>query len=91
MPQTYGVGRLGGRVGHLLVGLIACLTSLEGLAMSSLLLLLDEIAATAAASGGDVDQAASLEVVLLADVGTLKGHRDKVKTEAAGSPEHQAL
>lgn len=64
------------------------LTTHGSIPMSSLLLLLDKIAATAAAGGGNVDQAAALEVVLLADVGTLKGHGNPVKSEAAGSPEH---
>jgi hypothetical protein len=89
MLPKHGYVRLVGRVGHLLVGLVS-LANDGGIAVGSLLLLLDKIAATAAAGGGNVDQAAALEVVLLSDVGTLKGHGDPVKSEAAGSPEHQA-
>lgn len=52
---------------------------------------MDEIAATAAAGGSEIDKTASLEVVLFSEVGTLKGQRNPVKAEACRSAEHQAL
>jgi hypothetical protein len=57
----------------------------------SLLLLLDEGAAAAAARKSDVGQATALEVVLAADLGTLHGEGDAGKANAGGSAEEQAL
>ncbi len=65
--------------------------SQERLVMGGLLLLLDQIADTAAAGGGDVGDAVALEVVLLADIGALHGHGDPVKTEASRGTEEEAL
>jgi hypothetical protein len=80
------------RNSHALVGLIAlgrsrCLS----LTVLSLLVLLNEIAATTAACSGEVDEAAALEVVLLTEVGALEGERNPVKTDAGGTPEEEAL
>lgn len=60
-------------------------------AIGDFLLLLNEIAQSAAARQGDVRQARALEVVLLADVGALHRHGDEVQTEAAGTAEEKAL
>lgn len=92
MLRKIGLGDgLGLGDSHLLVGLIALLALVERLTVGNLLILLDKIAASTAAGSGDIDQAAALEVVLLTDVGALKGHGDPVKSEARRSPEHQAL
>lgn len=81
-----------GGVGHVVVGLVLLGDSTAlGVAVDGFLLLLDEIAEAAAAGGGDVDQAAALEVVLLTDVGALEGHGDPVETDAGGAEEHEAL
>lgn len=81
-----------GGVGHVVVGLVLLGDSTAlGVAVDGFLLLLDEIADAAAAGGRDVDQAATLKVVLLTDVGALEGHGDPVETDAGGAEEHQAL
>lgn len=59
--------------------------------VGSLLLLLDEIAKSAAARQRDIGQAAALEVVLLADVGTLHRHGDPPETDTARTAEEKAL
>jgi hypothetical protein len=56
-----------------------------------LLLLLDQVAESAAAGGSNVGDAGTLEVVLVADIHTLHGLWDPVKTEAHGGKEEQAL
>lgn len=55
------------------------------------LVLLDERAASTAARGEQISDAVALEVVLLADVGTLEHHRNEVKPEAGEAGEHEAL
>lgn len=57
----------------------------------SLLLLLSQIAQSAAACKSNVGEARSLKVVLLADVGSLHGFWDPVETKACGSEEEEAL
>lgn len=47
-----------------------------------LLLLLNQIAKTAAAGGRDISQAAALKVVLGPDIGTLHGQRHPVEADA---------
>ena len=59
--------------------------------MSGLLVLLNKITEATTAGSGNIDKAATLEVVLLADVGALKGHGNPVKTEAARAAEQKAL
>lgn len=60
------------------------------LAVLGLLVLLDEIAATTAACSSEIDKAAALKVVLLAEVSALESERDPVKTEAGRAPEEEA-
>jgi hypothetical protein len=56
-----------------------------------LLLLLNQIAEGTAAGGGNVSDARSLEIVLVADVHALHRLWDPMETEAHGSQEEKAL
>lgn len=80
-------------VGHAAIRLVLLLDAgspIERLAGSGLLVLLDQIAAAAAACGGEIDEAGTLEVVPLADLGALHGDGDAGQTDAADCPEHEA-
>jgi len=65
-------------------------SGLLGLAEGHFLVLLDEVAENAAASGANVGQTAALEVVALADFRALHGLRNPVQTENGGSVEKKA-
>ncbi len=59
--------------------------------MCGLLLLLDERAAAAAARRRDIDEAAAVEVVLLAHLRALHGQRDPVEADAGRSAKQETL
>jgi len=80
-------------VRHALSRLVLLLDTAAGgrrLPVGSLVFLLNDGAAAAAAREGNVGKAATLEIVLLADLGTLQGQRDDGKTDAAGAAEEEA-
>jgi hypothetical protein len=56
-----------------------------------LLLLLSQIAKSAAAGNGNISEARSLKVVLLADFGSLHGFWDPMETKACSAEEEKAL
>jgi len=60
------------------------------LAVLRFLLLLNQVAKSAAAGSGDIGDAGTLEVVLAADICTLHGFWDPVKTKAHGGKEEKA-
>jgi hypothetical protein len=62
----------------------------EGCVVGCLLVLLDETAETAAARKSNISETAALEIVLVADIGTLHWHRNPVKPEAGGTAEEEA-
>lgn len=92
---TWSQPLFAGRVGHLgSLGLILLLDARglqKLLTVSSLLVLLDETAATAAERRRQVTETAALEVVLFAEVGSLHGNGDPVQTAAHGTTEEEAL
>lgn len=80
-------------IAHSLAVLVLLTSALAELLLteSSLLILLDDGTASAAAGKGEIGQACALEVVLLADIGTLHEHGNPVETEAAGGGEQETL
>jgi len=84
-----------GLVRHASLGLVLGLASRaagkQRLAVGDLLVLLDEIAEAAAARHGDVGEAASLEVVLLANVGPLHRDGDEGKANGGRGAQEKAL
>jgi hypothetical protein len=62
-----------GRHAHALISFVSlCHSSALSLAMFSLLVLLNQIAATATASSSKINKATSLKIILLAKVGALE-------------------
>jgi hypothetical protein len=79
-------------VDHAVVLLVLLLdTTVEGLSGLDFLVLLDDGAAAAAAGQEDISEAATLKVVLLADLGTLHGEWDDGETDTARAASKQAL
>ena len=77
---------------HATLGLVLLCDSRAALLMRrNFLVLLDQVAETAAAGRGDVDEAAALEVVTGADFGTLHRHGNPVETDAASTADEKAL
>lgn len=70
---------ISGRHGHTLVSLVSFSSSNAlSLAILSLLILLNQITASAAAGSSKINKTAALEVMLLTKTGALKGERDPV-------------
>jgi hypothetical protein len=63
----------------------------ESLALLSLLLKLNEVAASTAERLGNILNAVTLEIVLVADIGALHASEDPVKTTACRAAEEKAL
>jgi hypothetical protein len=80
-----------GRDAHALVGLVTLSGSNVSLTILRLLVLLDQITATATTCSGQIDEAASLKVMLLAKVGALESEGNPMETDTSGSPKHKAL
>jgi len=80
---------LGSIIGHLLIADILLAAQLFLLVLG-FLFLLDQVAESTAAGGGNVGDAGSLEVVLVADVHSLHGFWHPVETEAHGGKEEKA-
>jgi hypothetical protein len=73
------------------IALDVLLARVSLLAVLRFLLLLNQVAESAAAGSGDIGDAGTLEVVLAADICTLHGFWDPVKTKAHGGKEEKAL
>ena len=81
-------------VNHTLGGLVLLLdagAANEGLPVGGLVVDLDQGAAAAAAGEGNIGEAATLEVVLVAGLGTLHDQRDDGETDAASRAQQEAL
>jgi hypothetical protein len=80
-----------GRDAHAFIGLVTLSRSNMSLTILRLLILLDQITATATTCSGEVDEAATLKIVLLAQVGALESEGNPMETNTGGSPKHKAL